>query len=570
MPETPLHDPATQDGRFEEVVEQFLREREAGRNPDPQRYLHSFPDLAPQLRDFFVGLDLFDRLAPELAPRTRPAPPLPGERVGDFDLLEEVGRGGMGVVYRARHTKLDRVVALKMIRRGQDEAELARFRVEAEAIARLQHPNIVQVFEVGEHAGVPFCALEYCAGGSLAERLRGTTLLPAEAAAVVAALAEAMQAAHRQNVIHRDLKPANVLLAGGDAVTPLGRLIPKVTDFGLARKLDDPGLTQSGVILGTPSYMAPEQARGDSKAVGPPADVYALGAVLYECLTGRPPFRAATTLDTLAQVLDAEPVPPRQLNPALPRDLETICLKCLRKEPQRRYPDAAALADDLRRFLQGEPIRARPVGHLERAAKWVRRNPAVAASLTSVVLVLVTATVVSLSFWAAASDRAKQLGIQGVALREANTGLEQANAKLTEQRDGLLTGMAESMARSLVKEPGPLTDEEIEMLWRPAENPGVPLGVRFVEVSLRKPVTIRPLRNRAPWAWHAAVGLDADKRAQAERALVQALQKSSAPEQQRDMALVLAQVGVQDHALAGKAATALSQAMFRTTDPLAL
>src|SRR5262245_44867123 len=251
MPDTPGHDPSTVGPRFEEVVEEFLREREAGRSPDPQRYLDSFPDLASALRDFFAGQDLFDRLAPDLAPEVRATPaatglalPQPGERVGGFELLEELGRGGMGVVYRARQPGLGRVVALKMIRRGQaDAAELARFRVEAEASARLSHPNIVQVFEVGDHGGLPFVALEYCPGGSLAERLRGTVLRPAEAAEVVAALARAMQAAHQHSVIHRDLKPANVLLAGGDAAAPLGRLTPKVSDFGLARKLDDPGLT---------------------------------------------------------------------------------------------------------------------------------------------------------------------------------------------------------------------------------------------------------------------------------------------------------------------------------------
>jgi serine/threonine-protein kinase len=386
---------------FEAVVEAFLREREAGRTPDPQRYLDSFPNLAPALRDYFAGQDLFDRLAPDLAPaaQTRPVAatiplPVPGERVGGFELIDEVGRGGMGIVYRARQTKLDRVVALKMIRRGQaDDAELARFRAEAEAIARLQHPNIVQVFEVGEHDGMPFFALEYCAGGSLEERLRGTTLLPAQAAAVVAGLARAMQAAHQQHVVHRDLKPANVLLAGGNGAAPLDRLTPKVSDFGLARKLDDPGLTQSGVIVGTPSYMAPEQARGRSKEVGPAADVYALGAVLYECLTGRPPFRAATPLDTLLQVIHSDPVPPRQLNPAVPRDLETICLKCLHKEPHRRYAHTAALADDLGRYLDGRPVLARRAGRAERLLRWARRRPAAAGLAAALVLLVAGACV---------------------------------------------------------------------------------------------------------------------------------------------------------------------------------
>jgi Flp pilus assembly protein TadD len=437
MPDTPGPDPTTLDRRFEEVVEQFLREREAGRTPDPQRYLLDFPELTSLLRDFFAGQDLFDRLAPDLAPQgqatalaTCRALPALGERVGGFELLEEVGRGGMGVVYRARQATLDRVVALKMIRRGQaDDPELARFRVEAEAIARLQHPNIVQVFEVGEHAGLPFVALEYCSAGSLAERLRGTTLRPVEAAAVVAALAQAMQAAHQHNVIHRDLKPANVLLAGGDTATPLDRLTPKVSDFGLARKLDDPGLTQSGVIMGTPSYMAPEQARGHSKEVGPAADVYALGAVLYECLTGRPPFQAATALETLAQVLDREPLPPRQLNPAVPRDLETVSLKCLRKEPQKRYADAQALADDLGRYLDGRPVQARRVGRAERLLKWVRRRPAAAGLAAALVLLAVVGLVVG---WSQYQQRAEARGRQQQTDAEARTILARARDLLAE------------------------------------------------------------------------------------------------------------------------------------------
>jgi serine/threonine-protein kinase len=425
MPDTPLLEPSMLDRRFEAVVEEFLREREAGHNPDTQRYLERFPDVAPLLRDFFSGQALFDQVAPQLAPCVRATPavtsdakPHVGERVGGFELIEVLGRGGMGVVYRARQTKLDRIVALKMIRRGQaEDVELARFRIEAEAIARLQHPGIVQLYEVGEHDGMPFVALEYCGGGSLAERLRGATLLPADAATVVAALARAMQAAHRHNVIHRDLKPANILLqnlnhkdhedhkekiengVGGLTASCSScslwftSCIPKITDFGLARKLDDPGLTQSGAIVGTPSYMAPEQARGQSKAVGPAADIYALGAVLYECLTGRPPFRAATTLDTLAQVLDTDPVPPRQLNPAVPRDLETVCLKCLHKEPEKRYASAQALADDLGRYLDGRPVQARRVGRTERLLKWVRRRPAAAGLAAALLLLLVGGTV---------------------------------------------------------------------------------------------------------------------------------------------------------------------------------
>jgi WD40 repeat protein/tRNA A-37 threonylcarbamoyl transferase component Bud32 len=305
-----------------------------------------------------------------------------GAWVPGYDIIRELGRGGMGVVYQARQRKLNRPVALKMILAGSHTgaADLGRFQTEAESIARLRHPNIVQVYEVGEHDGKPFFSLEFCGGGSLEKKLGGTPLPAREAAALVETLARAMQAAHEQRVIHRDLKPANVLLAEDGT--------PKITDFGLAKKLDEAGQTQSGVVMGTPSYMAPEQACGKSADIGPLADVYALGAVLYECLTGRPPFKAATALETIMQVASDEPVPPSRLQPKTPADLETICLKCLHKEVRKRYASARELADDLRHFLGGEPIRARPVGRAERAAKWVRRNPVVAALLAAVVLSL--------------------------------------------------------------------------------------------------------------------------------------------------------------------------------------
>src|ERR1700676_4742721 len=275
---------------------------------------------------------------------------------------------------------LDRLVGLKMILAGglSGSAERERFRTEAEAIARLQHPNIVQVYEVGEHEGMPFFSLEFCPGGSLDGKLDGTPLPPLEAARLVQTLASAVQAAHDKSVIHRDLKPANVLL-GEDGT-------PKITDFGLAKKLDDVGQTQSGAIMGTPSYMAPEQAGDKGKELGPAADIYALGAILYEALTGRPPFKAATALDTILQVVADDPVPLRQLQSKTPRDLETICLKCLQKAPGKRYATAADLAEDLRRFQAQEPIQARPVGRLERGVKWAKRRPAVAGLLAALVL----------------------------------------------------------------------------------------------------------------------------------------------------------------------------------------
>jgi WD40 repeat protein len=319
----------------------------------------------------------------------------PPSSPGGYEILAELGRGGMGVVYKARQTALQRTVALKMILSGghASDTDLARFRTEAESIARLQHPHIVQIHEIGVHDGLPYFSLEFCGGGNLDGKLAGKPLPARAAAALLEKLAHAVQAAHDKGVIHRDLKPANVLLAEDGT--------PKITDFGLAKKLISglegsalgPGLTQSGSIMGTPSYMAPEQAGGKSKELGPACDVYALGAVLYECLTGRPPFLAATPLDTVLQVVSDEPVPPSRLNKKVPRDLETICLKCLEKDSRRRYPSAQTLAEDLQRFQAGEPIKARPAGLAERAVKWVRRRPLVAGLLAVVCLVTVVGVI---------------------------------------------------------------------------------------------------------------------------------------------------------------------------------
>jgi hypothetical protein len=381
---------------LDEWLSLWLRERGAGREVPPAELTRGRPDLAAELERRIGMVQRLNDLArtmgetlPPSATLLPPPGPAPARSPQGYDILGELGRGGMGVVYRARQVALNRVVALKMILSGPHagEAELARFKTEAEAIARLQHPNIVQIHEVGEHDGRPFFSLEFCDGGSLEAKLGATPLPPKEAAALVETLARAMHAAHQKGVVHRDLKPANVLLAEGG--------VPKITDFGLAKKLDrdaDPaaaGATQTGSVMGTPSYMAPEQAEG-KKDVGPLADVYALGAILYECLTGRPPFRAAAPLDTLIQVVSDEPVPPRTLNPQVPRDLETVCLKCLQKDPARRYSSAAGLADDLRRFLQGEPTVARPAGVVERVGRWCRRRPAWATLLAVSVLGLLT------------------------------------------------------------------------------------------------------------------------------------------------------------------------------------
>jgi WD40 repeat protein len=329
------------------------------------------------------------REAPTLAPSRAPAAEAlgPPPQVPGYEILGELGRGGMGVVYKARHVQLGRLVALKMILAGAHAGAQARarFTAEAEAVARLQHPNVVQIYDVGEHQGLPYLSLEFCAGGSLAGRLDGTPLPPRPAAALAETLARAVHAAHQAGVVHRDLKPANVLLAADGT--------PKISDFGLAKKLDEGGgPTRSGAVLGTPSYMAPEQAGTTaasagvvavSQEIGPAADIYALGAILYELLTGRPPFKGSSPMNTVLQLLTCEPVPPRALVPRVPRDLETVCLKCLQKDPVRRYASAADLAEDLRRFRAGEPIRARPVGPWARGFKWVKRNPALASVLAA-------------------------------------------------------------------------------------------------------------------------------------------------------------------------------------------
>ena len=306
--------------------------------------------------------------------------------LANYAIVSEIGRGGMGVVYKAKQKGLDRPIALKMILAGEhaSAADLKRFQAEAKAVARLQHPNIVQIHEIGESDGKPFFSMEFVEGRSLGSKLNGTPSQARDAARLVETLAQAIDHAHHRGVVHRDLKPANVLL------TPEGT--PKITDFGLAKHLDREGSqSESQAILGTPSYMAPEQATSRG-VIGPTTDVYALGAILYELLTGRPPFRGATRLETIEQVKTAEPVPPSRLVLRLPRDIETICVKCLQKEPGKRYENAAELAKDLARFMAGEPVRARPVGAVERGWRWCRRKPVIAGLIATVFVVFALGT----------------------------------------------------------------------------------------------------------------------------------------------------------------------------------
>jgi serine/threonine-protein kinase len=361
-----------------ELTEQLRK----GQSPDLEAVAQRHPDLAGELRELWASVLLAEDLvrqtdpatisrspAPDLVPTTTPLP----RTFGDFELLEELGRGGMGVVYKAWQKSLGRAVALKMILRGElaSPIDLARFRAEAGAAARLDHPNIVAVHEVGECDGQAFFCMQYVEGSTLAGQVAGGPLPPRQAAELMATVARGVHHAHQNGILHRDLKPSNVLLDRQGQ--------PHVTDFGLAKQVgrsargpdrlppDGPrsalhALTQSGAILGTPAYMAPEQITGSRGLLGPASDVYSMGVVLYELLTGRPPFQAASSMDTLIQVLEQDPVPPRLLNPSLDRELEMICIKCLQKPADLRYPTALEFAEDLDAYLQGETISARPSG----------------------------------------------------------------------------------------------------------------------------------------------------------------------------------------------------------------
>ena len=397
--------------RLNVILAEFIQQTEAGVNPNPEEIIARHPELAQELQEFFRDKARFDHMAEPFKPGVDLSPqhasvdatlfssdaqssstssrvPSIGSKLryfGDYELLEEIARGGMGVVYKARQSTLKRIVALKMILSGQlaGEEAVARFYAEAEAAAKLDHPNIVPIFEIGQHNGQHYFSMAYVEGESLARKLVAGPLPPRDAAQLMKKVADAITYSHIEGVVHRDLKPANVLVDKDGE--------PRITDFGLAKRISTQSfsgntqesaanLTTTGQILGTPSYMPPEQASGKSDDVGPLADVYSLGALLYCLVTGRPPFQAASPIDTLLQVLEREPVPPRQLNPDVPRDLETICLKCLEKDCGRRYQSAREFADELQRFLEGRTIAARPASKVERTWRWCRRNPVVAAT----------------------------------------------------------------------------------------------------------------------------------------------------------------------------------------------
>jgi serine/threonine-protein kinase len=441
----------TQAARLDEVLADYLKAQAAasgrgGAGPDRQEWLARHPDLAPALQDFFVDFDHVHGVTAPLRHVLNPAPERRGQNIGSYRVLDEIGAGGMGVVYLAQHVQLERRAALKMLRAGcwATRAERQRFQSEIQAVVGLDHPHIVPIYDVGEHGDIPYYSMKWIAGGSLAgwladcrSQLERKGIRPLSGlddfvpyekgsdpfsawpkgcssavgfgamAGFLVKVCHAVHHAHQRGILHRDLKPSNILLDWKTPAAPaaesrpsgsrpsvhdLARAVPYVADFGLARRLDKAGaergiagfgtgdaLTQTGQVLGTPSYMAPEQAGGRSGAATVAADIYSLGAILYELLTGRPPFRRDTPAQTLRDVMDTEPPAPRTLNPAVPLDLETICLKCLDKEPNRRYPSAVALAEELETFLQGEPIQARPLGRWEKLRRWRRRQPVLAA-----------------------------------------------------------------------------------------------------------------------------------------------------------------------------------------------
>ena len=355
---------------------------------------------------------------------------------GDYELLEEIGRGGMGIVYKARQVNLDRLVAVKMLLFGPlaQPEQVQRFRTEAAAAASLQHPNIVAIHEVGFREGQHFFAMDYVAGRSLAEIVRDGPLPARRAAGYVKTIAEAIQYAHERGILHRDLKPSNVLIDANDQ--------PKVTDFGLAKRLEkETELTLSGQVLGSPNYMPPEQAAAHRGLVGKRSDVYSLGAILYHLLTGRAPFVAPTVAETLAQVQNAEPVSPTVLNPHLPRDLKTICLKCLEKEPARRYQTAQELADELGRWLREEPILARPVSRPEKVWRWCRRKPLV-ASLTAAIVLAILLGFAGVTWQGQRASKARDLA-QG---RLYAAQMKLAHAAITRGEDWRCAGVVASPA----------------------------------------------------------------------------------------------------------------------------
>jgi WD40 repeat protein len=477
----------------------------------PEEVCRDSPELLPELRrrwrqvkqaqadldQLFPSKDQ-EPTRPDSGHTFRELPSIPGYRVEAI-----LGTGGMGVVFRATHLRLNRAVALKMALAGAyaNPEERARFQREAEAIATLRHPNIVQIYDVGEAQGRPYFTMEILEGGTLTEHLSRTPLPAQRSAQLVSQLADAIEVAHQKGVLHRDLKPDNILLDADDN--------PKITDFGLACRMDaEAGLTRTGAVIGTPSYMAPEQARGERKEFGPAIDVYSLGAILYEVLTGRPPFRAESATETVLQVLSQEPVSPSRLNSKVPRDLETICLKCLEKDPRRRYPSAGELADELKRFLGGEPIQASPTGRFEQTLRWVQRHKAASTALASILAILVLVAVGSL--WAATHFRELEKQQRQLAKEKGTLADENGQLAIDKEAARLKAVDAEMRETGLRKQAEKQNEDIRHNLYLAQMNvagvaAGSPMSIGRVSERLEPWMTSRPdLRD---WEWYYLHGL---------------------------------------------------------------
>ncbi len=482
-----------------EVFERLEELVDSGKSPE--EICQDRPDLLPEVRRRWKEFCLVDAkvsaLLPDSAaspnrdkaaalPPTAALPQIPG-----YDVEAVVGSGGMGIVFKARQLALDRPVAIKMLLGGAFAGgqELARFHREAEALAGLRHPNIVQVYDAGEAGGHAYFAMEFIEGGTLAQQLSATPQAANWAAELIATLARAVEFAHRSGILHRDLKPANVMLTADGT--------PKIADFGLALTVDDETrVTVSGARMGTPSYMAPEQALGKTKAIGPAVDVYALGAVLYELLTGRPPFKGNSAADTERQVIAFEPTPPSRWNDKIPRDLETICLKCLQKTASRRYASAQALADDLERFLTHRPIFARPVGWAERGLRWAQRNRGLAAALSGVAALLLFlaagSLIVAAHFERLAREKGQLADDKGRLANEKETARQEAVD--AQQREGKLRLFAETQSEELRRN---LYTAQMNLAGQAATSQG---GLARVQELLS--VTEKQQADLRNWEWY--------------------------------------------------------------------
>jgi len=442
------HDGATvsdsREHRIDQAVAQYLQAIEVGKPLEREAWLARHTDLRADLERFLADQSAFRHAAKPIDDDKTMAPidailapdPMKVRYFGDYELQVEIARGGMGVVWRARQVSLNRPVALKMILAGQlaSAADVQRFKTEAEAAANLDHPNILPIYEVGEHEGQQYFSMKLIDGGSLADAIHSKSLTERPGIELLEKVCRAVHFAHRRGILHRDLKPANVLLDRTGT--------PYVTDFGLAKRVEsDSGLTHTGALLGTPSYMAPEQARAE-KQISTGVDVYALGAILYEMLTDQPPFRGPTQLDTLLQVLDQEPTDPRKLNPKSNRDLSVIALKCLEKDPTRRYGSAESIAEELARFLAGDPVSARPLGEWESAVRWAKKRP-ITAVLTillviGTLLVQLLYTVMGLT---GGIGGAREMGFVGIAFAAWPAGFLGAMAILVYPRRWIVVGV---------------------------------------------------------------------------------------------------------------------------------